>query len=264
MVKVIYMMCFILITPLIADSWRYKVSKDEMTGEMSYYVSSPMTLATKTMDFPYTKTKSWIGVGCKDGKQWAYFGFNNSPNLIKSKTEDGYSVSNSRIKIGKELSEVSLTQEWGSKFLQFANSYSGYSNYLSANKFVKKIKKANSVLIDVNWHGNGNTYFKYSLNGSSKALNRMQKECGYKAPSWENQKIEDFGKEEVKKAPIKNQKNMIKTDRELEQVCLDDRLFFVRVGSVYGCSEESSIGLTDKDNCENIGGHYNASNSTCS
>ena len=62
MKKIIYLLICIVVP--IFGSWDYSVSKDEMTGKNSAYASSQTVAATKRMDFPYSKTRGWIGIGC--------------------------------------------------------------------------------------------------------------------------------------------------------------------------------------------------------
>ena len=201
----------------LAKGWNYSVEKDEMTGESSVYVSSSLSSSTKKMNFPYQRTKGWIGVGCKKGKQWAYFGFSTAPNLSNTTTEDGYNVINTRIKIGNKLEQIKLTQKWGSKFLHTSNygGYAKYANAIDSDTLISNMKKANSVLLELDWHGHDSTYFKFSLKGSTKVLNKMQKECGYKVPILVNQKIEDFGKK--KKQRKIEQERLIAEDKEREE-----------------------------------------------
>lgn len=257
MFKAIAILLMMSVTTLLANTWKYHESKDEMSGETEYYASSPIVSATKKMDFPYSKTRAWIGVGCKKGEQWSYFGFTTSPNLNNTKTNSGHSSLSPRLKMGDEIVKLDLTQKWGNKFLHVSGYYSDVKYNLGDNSFIEKLKNNNSALLELDWHGNGSVYFKYPLQGSSKALSKLQKNCGYKPPAWASQNIDDYGK-----GKPKNEK--VRTEKEFEKDCLDSRMFFVKVGSMYGCSEESDIGLTDKENCENIAGVYDDSNKICS
>ncbi len=226
---------------LFAYSWEYKVDKNVMTGEKSIYASSPATLATKKIDFPYSKTKSWIGIGCKDEKKWAYFGFSTAPNLSGTTTEDGYHVIKARIKIDDKLENIKLTQKWGSKFLYISSS-GHYS--LDADAFITKIKKANSALLELDWHGNGNTYFSFSLKGSAKALSEMQNKC--------------------------------KLTHLASKACKNKDDTYIKVDHIDGCVEikpyEDEFGndvirsisqLTKEEKCMLLGGYIDTSNNIC-
>ena len=160
------MIVWLLTMPAYAG-WDTSLSKDEMTGERSAYASSPITGPTKRMGFPYSDTKAWLGVGCDGTNEWVYVGFNTAPNLNKADTEDGYNLIRTRIKWDDKVENITLTQPWGAKYIHFRDDKSIISN----------IAKSNSVLLELNWHGEGKTYFKFSLSGSSAALKKIRSEC---------------------------------------------------------------------------------------
>jgi len=154
-------------TTAFASSWSTSISKDEMTGKSSAYANSVSVQPTKIMDFPYNDVKAWLGVGCDGKDEWAYIGFTTAPNLNGSDIRDGYNHIDTRIKVGNKVESVSLTQGWGSKALHFDYD----------KKIINEMKKANSILLELNWHGNNPVYFKFPLDGSSKALHEIEKEC---------------------------------------------------------------------------------------
>lgn len=154
-------------TPPPKPAWETSVSKDEMTGKFSAYASSPMISPTQRMEFPYSDVRSWMGVGCDNESEWAYFGFTTSPNLTKDETKDGYNLISTRIKWDNQVEEVKLTQEWGSKFIHFSRNASALS----------KISQSGTVLLELHWHGQQSTYFEYSLQGSSKAISQIREQC---------------------------------------------------------------------------------------
>ena len=146
--------------PLVKPSWSTSTSNDKMTGKVSAYASSPRASASKDMSFPYSNVQSWMGVGCNSESEWVYFGFNSSPNLARTDTEDGYNVLTTRLKWDDEVRNVTLTQEWGGEFLHLSNDRSA----------LVMIAASNSALLELQWHGQQSTYFQYSLNGSARAL----------------------------------------------------------------------------------------------
>lgn len=187
---------------LLANNWEFSTSNDAMTGEKSAYAFSPSVSSNNKMDFPYSGTKSWVGVGCKDGRQWAYFGFSIAPNLNDTETQDGYSTLITRIKFGNELNNIKLTQEWGAKALHLS-----YPE--NKDTFIEKLKKVDSVLLELNWHGNGKTYFKYPLRGSSNAISNMQDNCGLTKVIQEREK-----KEKQRKIKARKQEKLWEDKRE--------------------------------------------------
>lgn len=148
-------------------SWTNSTSKDEMTGKLSAYASSPISIPTRKMEFPYGNVHAWLGVGCDGKNEWAYIGFNSSPNLADTETEDGYNIIKTRIKWDNAVENVVLTQNWGASFIHFRNDGAAIS----------KIATSNSALLELKWHGQQSTYFEFSLNGSSAALKEMRAKC---------------------------------------------------------------------------------------
>lgn len=148
--------------------WDVSVSKpDEMTGKQSVFAMSPDTLPTKKMGFPCSDTEANLVVGCDKTSEWVYVYFTESPNLINVDIKDSYNLIRTRIKWDDKVEYVTLTQSWGAKFLSFRDDKS----------IITKIAKSDSVLLELNWFGEGKTYFKFSLSGSSAALKEMRDKC---------------------------------------------------------------------------------------
>jgi len=148
-------------------SWSSSSSKDEMTGKLSAYASSPIAKPSKAMSFPYSSVNSWIGIGCDGESKWTYIGFDGAPNLADTQTEDGYNLIKTRIKWDDKVEDVTLTQRWGAKFLHFRKG----------SEIITKLTSSNSALLELQWHGEQPVYFKFTLNGSSKAMGEINKKC---------------------------------------------------------------------------------------
>ena len=147
--------------------WTVKTSRDEMTGKANHHATSPIASPTKRMGFPYHDVKAWLGVGCDENKEWAYFGFTTAPNLNDTEVEDGYNVINTRLKWDEAIHNMTLIQSWGDKFLSFQRN----------DNAIPKIAHYSTVLLELDWHGEQSTYFRFSLNGSSNALAIIRKKC---------------------------------------------------------------------------------------
>lgn len=154
-------------TPAPTPTWRTSSSIDEMTEKSSHYASSPSVRPDSKMQFPYHDVRSWIGVGCSGGRTWAYFGFDEAPNLTNDETKSGYNLINARIKWDQNITSVELHQEWGDRFLTFANSASAIANLAGAN----------NVKLELSWYGQERPVFTYSLKGSSKAIAEIKSKC---------------------------------------------------------------------------------------
>lgn len=150
-----------------APSWRTSVNTDEMTGKVQAFAISPRVSATEPMGWPYNDTRAWLGVGCNDSDEWAYFGFTDGPNITDDKTESGYSVINTRVRWDQSIENTQLLQEWGASSIHFKNAAEG----------IQKIVGRNSVLLELNWYGEGRVYFEFSLKGSSAAVQQIRSSC---------------------------------------------------------------------------------------
>lgn len=159
---------FFMLTGLhLSAQWDVSSSKDEMTGEISAYCSSKLTAATERMDFPYGDVKGWLGVGCDGNSEWAYVGFTTAPNLQNTTTKDGYNLVSTRIKFDDEVEQITMTQDWNSKFIHFRND----------DDMIEKFMAANTILLELNWYGEGKTYFRFSGSGSTRAITQIRQSC---------------------------------------------------------------------------------------
>ncbi len=149
---------------LASSQWKNSSSLDPMTNEMTWYAISPYVTSTSKMSFPYTGTEAWIGIGKDSKDEWVYIGFTKEPNLVNTKIGNGYDSVKIRIKWDDELTETTLTQTWGSKFLHFSNDH----------EIISRISKHNKVLIELEWYGSGKVYFEFPLSGSAKAIKTMR------------------------------------------------------------------------------------------
>lgn len=154
----------LLTTPTLASTeWVVQETKDEMTGKSQVYAISSSVSPTKTLDFPYSDLKSYIGVGCESGKLWVYAGF-----TIKNNITHDNGVISTRIKWDDDISNIKLSTEPASKAVYFPHD----------NLILKKLVKSNKLLIEYPWYGEGNIYFNYPLKGSNVAIKKIAELCG--------------------------------------------------------------------------------------
>ena len=166
--KIILFITSLLVGNCYANAqWDVSKSTDEMTGKISAYCSSQSVYSTKQMDFPYSNTQAWVGIGYDGKNEWIYIGFTNQPNLNNTDTEDGYNGISTRVKWDDNITTEYLTQTWGAKFIHFTNDKAVLQN----------IMKSHTLLLELDWHGNGKTYFKFDLRGSSEAIVKMRSIC---------------------------------------------------------------------------------------
>ena len=152
------------------SDWKSSQSKDEMTGKETFYIFTSWASSKYPMSFPYSKTKSVIGVACNKDSIWSYFMFTTQPNITKSETKDGYNKILTRIKFDDTLENVTLTQDWGSKALFLYNE----------KAFIKSLQNTSEVLLELKWHGNNSVYFKYFTEGASEEIEGLKAKCKIK------------------------------------------------------------------------------------
>ena len=63
-----------------------------------------------------------------------------------------------------------LDHKWDSQFV------SVYSEF----PFIKSLTNTNEVLLELDWHGTGNVYFKYNAKGASESIKRLKTKCKIK------------------------------------------------------------------------------------
>jgi hypothetical protein len=168
------MRVFLLLGPLImalsapiSAQWTSSVSKDEMTGGRQAFAHSPMTSPTRPMRFPYTATQAWLGFGCDGENEWTYVGFSNQPNLTNSVTHDGYNSVSTRVKWDDQVETMGFTQTWGDSFVDFEDD----------QEAIAKMTTAGTLLLELEWYGTGQVYFRFSLRGSSTAVAKARAVC---------------------------------------------------------------------------------------
>lgn len=168
--QIILLTCLSAYSITTLASWETTVDTDEMTGEVKAYAFSSSVQATKPMSFPYKGVTAWLGVGCSPKKSWTYIGFSSAPNVTNTETKSGYNQITTRIKWNDKVESIKLTQDWGAKSIHFSND----------DIIIKKLAKSNSFMLELDWHGQGNRFFKFDLSGSSNALKTIGKECNFK------------------------------------------------------------------------------------
>lgn len=147
--------------------WTTSKDVDEMTGEGNSYAHSPSVNPTERMGSPYSDVRAWLGVGCDGDSEWSYIGFSQSPNITDDETEDGYNVITTRVKWNDSIKNEEFTQDWGANFLHFRRD----------DVVIKDIMSSSTALVELNWYGEGRTFFRFSLAGSSAAVQKIRREC---------------------------------------------------------------------------------------
>lgn len=120
------------------------------------------------MDFPYRGVEGWLAFGCDGQSEWAYIGFTKQPNLTDTFAESGgYSMFRTRVRWDDNVQTVRMSQEWGDRFLHFQSDGAAIAN----------MRSARTVLVELDWYGAGQAYFRFTLNGSADAIASARRAC---------------------------------------------------------------------------------------
>jgi hypothetical protein len=149
--------------------WKTFSSTDAMTGKTSYFASSAGSRPEKTMSMPYDDTIANLVVACDKNSEWAYLNFNNTPNIIDTDIGDGYNIIKTRIKWDEKISSVSFTQTWGGSSIFFPKS--------TIANTINNIVTSKELLVQLNWYGNTNTYFKFNLQEGAYSVSKIRQDC---------------------------------------------------------------------------------------
>ncbi len=160
-----------LLTGLIATpvfgQWFVSIPKNAVTGEQNIHAHSPITVAMKQMSFPYDDITAWLGVGCDSQEEWIYFGFSKAPYLLDTSTDLGYHRISTQVKWDDQVEQVILKQKWYSSLVHFSND----------REAISRATTSRTVQLELKWHGQGKTYFQFSLDGASAALDEIRWAC---------------------------------------------------------------------------------------
>jgi hypothetical protein len=149
--------------------WTNTVSRDEMTNEQVVFALSPHVTPSRQMDLPYADTEAWVGFMCDGKNEWVYLGFSNTPNLVDTETGDGFNYFSTRVKWGEEVKTARFSQKWGSSLINFSDGRDALKRLTSA--------RADSLLLELDWYGNGTVYFRFPLEGASDAIAQARASC---------------------------------------------------------------------------------------
>jgi len=153
----------------VAAQWTNSVSKDEMTNEQVVVAMSPHATSSRPMELPYSDTEAWVGFMCDGKNEWVYIDFSNTPNIVNSEPTEGFSHFSTRVRWGTEVKTVQLSQKWGASAISF----------LDGRDALKRLtnRSADSLLLELDWYGNGVVYFQFSLVGAADAIANARASC---------------------------------------------------------------------------------------
>jgi hypothetical protein len=160
--------------------WSVEVARDRMTDNTEAYAHSSSVKSLDPMKPPYTGTKAWLGVGCDAQRTWTYVGFDKKINITKSRTGDGTSSYNMRIRLDNDQPiGVSTIHEWGGSFLHFEDDLN----------MIGKFQRGKKLLIEIGWYGQNRVYYEFDLTGSTGAIESAYTACGRSLAAEQDERV---------------------------------------------------------------------------
>lgn len=148
--------------------WSTSTGKDKMTDEQRFFAFSPSVVSVEPMNFPYNDVRSSIAVGCDSGNEsWSYLTFSKQPNLTNTTNHSGFVKVDLRLKFDDQVESMEFIQTWGDKALYVEDS----------SLFIERIKTANKLLIELNWHGQSGVYYEYTLRNAKASIDEISTKC---------------------------------------------------------------------------------------
>jgi hypothetical protein len=151
------------------SNWTLSNNKDPMGEEQSYYLKSETVGSFDYLDFPYKDVSSNVMIGCDNSGIWAYFWFNKfNLNGGKSDWIDNTVTYHFRIKFDQTVKPITMNQDMDNN--HFLRIY--YDSW-----FINNLKRANNIMLELDWYNNGKVHFKYDVSGFNKAYKKLIHKC---------------------------------------------------------------------------------------
>ena len=166
MILAVFFLALTLSGAQIETEWTVTVRKDEMTGEETRYVLSPLVPPVSPVGLRYRSIKAGLGVGYDGEDEWVYIWFNQIPIFDDTEFKGDYEIINTRIKWDDEIEGVQLYNDGlASDVIYFSDN----------KKVVSKIINSDTMLLELILFGEGNVYFQFPLVGAAEAINELYK-----------------------------------------------------------------------------------------
>lgn len=177
MKKLLLTLIVITINTLYVDisfaEWTYREEVDRMTDEKRCIARTDFVKPLEPMKFPYTDTESAVFISCPDNfvdlsECLLGFVFTNSPNPVDREFDEIGPYIKARIRLDKNPPRrIKL--------------YIGENSLVSDDrKIVKELLGHKKLLLELNWFGNGLTYFEYPIEGGDQIIEKLKEGCQIK------------------------------------------------------------------------------------
>jgi len=159
-----------LLATAVFGEWTLTYFTDEMTGQRTWYASSPISYPNSVMNFPYADACAWLIVLYNGENDLPLVLFNLIPTFLNTSIGDGYYLLSTRVKWNNSVEQMEFYQPILGNGLFFID-------YKRATKMIRASK---TMRIELNWLGNGLVYFDFDLTGASKAIDNLHAVYGKK------------------------------------------------------------------------------------
>ena len=155
----------------IADSnnghWTADHGVDAMNGEVSWYAGSPYAKieTNQPLAHPYSETEAALVIACNHKNEWAYVHFTQqlpwNYNTYRGNIQ-------TRVKFDDKIEQI-----------QFSPSSSGRQvlHFRADNHYIKRIRRHNTMLLELPVYGRNPVYFRFSLKGATSTTNSTRNSC---------------------------------------------------------------------------------------
>ncbi len=169
----------LILTPLLgmavttsAAQWRsFAYNADNLTGKIDAHGASSPFATSRDLVSPYEGTRGRIYYQCNvDGGEFAFLRFTKQPNLTDGSYGSGnYKNHNVRAAWDGQVTAIPMSQAFGSNDMDFQSSSAIIDSLLAKNTFA----------VELRWYGAGRVAFRFTLRGSTAAIEQARKKCGY-------------------------------------------------------------------------------------
>lgn len=162
---VLILVLSMLITVSAETEWETFSEEDKITGEISWHAASPY-VETEDLDIPFSDDKAKITISSDGEYEWVTLGFTSSPILTDSESRSGNRLFKVRSRWGEDyITNVKLIEE---------NRDDDYLFFWDNSRIISYMKEYESLLLELNWYGQGEVYFEFPLEGAKEALNEIR------------------------------------------------------------------------------------------
>ncbi len=153
--------------------WTYKEKVDRMTDKKKCFAVTDYVKSLEPMEFPYTGTKSAMIVYCSENfvdleECTVAFTFTSDPNLTNIEFDEVGPYVITRMRFDKNPPKK-IKLYVGDEFL-LAND----------GKILYELPGHKKLLLELNWFGNGLTYFEYPIEGGDQIIEKLKEGCQIK------------------------------------------------------------------------------------